>query len=188
MMEPSAERVKDEIHPLFHNDPETRKPTHKTAPVLLKDKRGHSLVSIERILAFLRQPPIQRSHADIHALLVQESVYKIRCKGHVVGTNPLFVFVTTINKENFSSLVEGLNETRKYARVSRRARPPILIIHIAGYSIVAQEEREKVASEIIELEERSMLGNLSRLGAHTVHWDPTVNSFSDMLLSQVKRR
>ena len=112
----------------------------------------------------------------------------IRCRGHVIGTNPLFVVVTTINKENYSSLLEGLNEIRKYTRVSRKSRPPILIIHIAGYSIVAQEEREKFASEIMELEERSILRNLNGLGAHTVHWDPTVNSFSDMLLSQVKRR
>jgi len=111
-----------------------------------------------------------------------------RCRGHILGTNPLFVIVTAIDQKGVSHLTEGLGEARKYIKLSRKAQPSALIVHVSGYGITAQSEGEMVASQIIELENRALLRSMSGQGAKVIHWDPGTQHFSEVLLGQVGRR
>ena len=111
-----------------------------------------------------------------------------RCRGHIIGTNPLFVIVTSINERAVAKLSEGLGEVRRYIRLSRKASPSALIVHVSGYGITAQGEDEEAASGIIALENRALLRSMRGQGAQVIHWDPSTQHFSDVLLSQVGRR
>ena len=111
-----------------------------------------------------------------------------RCRGHIIGTNPLFVVVTAIEERSVAKLMDGLGELRKYIKLSRKANPSALIVHVSGYGITAQGSDEEVASQIIELENRALLRSLKGRGAQVIHWDPSTQHFADVLLSQVGRR
>ena len=124
---------------------------------------------------------------------VQESRYSLlqcirKCRGHIVGSNPLFIIVTMINEGRLDSLREGLREMQKYIRRSRTGRPSVLIIHVSGFGVAAREENEEVASRLLEMEEKSILRAIRGYGAMVVHWNPRKQNFAEVLLSQVARR
>jgi uncharacterized protein (DUF58 family) len=111
-----------------------------------------------------------------------------KCRGHIVGSNPLFIVVTMIDERRLGSLLEGLREMQKYIRRSRTGRPSVLIIHVSGFGVAAREENEEVASRLLEMEEKSILRTLRGYGAMVVHWNPNKQNFAEVLLSQVARR
>lgn len=124
---------------------------------------------------------------------VLESRFSLRqcirkCRGHLVGSNPLFIIVSMIDEGRLGSLLEGLREMRKYVRRSRTGRPSVLIIHVSGFGVAARDEEEEVASRLLEMEEKSVLRTLRGHGAMVVHWNPSRQKFSEVLLSQVARR
>jgi len=111
-----------------------------------------------------------------------------KCRGHIVGSNPLFIIVTMIDEGRLESLLEGLREMQKYIKRSHTGRPSVLIIHVSGFGVAARGENEEMASILLEMEERSILRNLRGHGAMVVHWNPSKQSFAEVLLSQVARR
>jgi len=112
----------------------------------------------------------------------------VNCRGHIIGGNPLFYIVTSVGKANYKSLEEGINELKRYTTTSRHLGSPIVVVHIAGYKIKASNENEKYAAEILEIEKQKYFRRLRRKGVMVVKWDPTRYRFTDMLLSQVRRR
>lgn len=112
----------------------------------------------------------------------------IRCRRHILGTNPLFIIITTIEKSNIQQMKEGLQELSKYIRRSRTGNFSILILHIAGFDVAARNDNERMASELLELEAEILLRQIGGVGISRIHWSPKTQSFSDVLLSQVKRR
>jgi len=112
----------------------------------------------------------------------------IRCRRHILGTNPLFIIITTIEKSNIQQMKEGLQELSKYIRRSRTGNFSILILHIAGFEVAARNDSERKASELLELEAEILLRQIGGVGISRIHWSPKTQSFSDVLLSQVKRR
>ncbi len=117
---------------------------------------------------------------------LQQCVRKSR--GHIVGTNPLFVIVTMVSEKRLNNLLDGLGEMQKYIKRSRTGRPSVLIIHVSGFGVAARSDNEEFAARLIEMEEKSILKALSGYGALVVHWNPVKQSFQEVLLSQVARR
>lgn len=110
------------------------------------------------------------------------------CRGHIIGGNPLFYIVTCINDANTTQLEQGIRELRRYIKTSRHHKTPIIIIHIASYKIRANTETENLAADILEKENIQNIRRLRRKGAMVINWDPTRNRFTDVLLSQVRKR
>jgi len=53
-------------------------------------------------------------------------------RGHLHGTNPLFVIVTRVHDHNFDGLVSGLRALTKYTRKTRRQSPNIMVVNVSG--------------------------------------------------------
>lgn len=124
---------------------------------------------------------------------MQDSRYSLlqcirKCRGHIIGSNPLFIIVTMINEKRLDSLREGLREMQKYIRRSRTGRPSVLVIHVSGFGIAARDENDEFASRLLEMEEKSILRAIRGYGALVVHWNPIKQNFAEVLLSQVARR
>ena len=112
----------------------------------------------------------------------------VSCRGHIIGSNPLFIIVTMINERRLEALLDGLREMQKYIKRSRMRRPSVLIIHVSGFGVAARSTNEEIAASLLEMEESSILRSLRGYGAMVVHWNPSKQNFTEVLLNQVARR
>ena len=112
------------------------------------------------------------------------------CRGHIIGTRPLFVIITMIEAAKTEGLFEGIRELhkytgkRRYMGILRYRNPSIIIFNVRGYSVVAQSEEEKMAAELLEFHNNPVYASLRRLGATVVNWNPLTQSFAQSLLKQ----
>lgn len=109
-------------------------------------------------------------------------------RGHLRGTNPLFVIVTRVHDQNFDSLVFGVRELTKYTRKARRQSPNIMVVNVSGYSLTVKNRGDKTAAQLLEYQENAYLNRLRGLGLMAVNWHPTRQSITEVLLAQVGRR
>jgi len=109
-------------------------------------------------------------------------------RGHLRGTNPLFVIVTRVHDQNFDSLVSGVRELTKYTRKTRRQSPNIMVVNVSGYSLTVKNRGDKTAAQLLEYQENAYLNRLRGLGLMAVNWHPTRQSITEVLLAQVGRR
>ena len=109
-------------------------------------------------------------------------------RGHLHGTNPLFVIVTRVHDQNFDSLVSGVRELTKYTRKARRQSPNIMVVNVSGYSLTIKNRGDKTAAQLLEYQENAYLNKLRCLGLMAVNWHPTRQSITEVLLAQVGRR
>lgn len=109
-------------------------------------------------------------------------------RGHLRGTNPLFVIVTRVHDQNFDSLVSGVRELTKYTRKARRQSPNIMVVNVSGYSLTVKNRGDKTAAQLLEYQENAYLNRLRGLGLMAVNWHPTRQSITEVLLAQVGRR
>jgi uncharacterized protein (DUF58 family) len=115
---------------------------------------------------------------------LKEAVHS--CRGHIIGTRPLFIIITMIDASKMEGLIEGIRELHKYTVLPRqiRVRSSILVFNIRGYSIAATSEVEDMAAEMLEFENRRVYEALRRFGATIVTWNPKTQNFSRVLLEQ----
>jgi hypothetical protein len=105
------------------------------------------------------------------------------CRGHIIGTLPLFIIITMIDAEKTEGLFDGIREFHKYTgRLMRR--PSVIVFNIRGYSVAAQSEEEEMAAEMLEFHNRQVYISLRRLGATVVTWNPKTQSFAKALIEQ----
>jgi uncharacterized protein (DUF58 family) len=105
------------------------------------------------------------------------------CRGHIVGTVPLFIVITMIDASKTQGLYHGIREMYKYSRRLRRM-PNIIVFNVQGYSVAAQSEEEKLAAIILQYRNRPVYAALKNLGATVVNWNPQDQSFAEALLKQ----
>lgn len=108
-------------------------------------------------------------------------------KGHIYGTNPLFVVITRVNGKNQSIITDGIFDFRKYSRRSR-SMSNVMLINVSGYSLSIKKRGDKTAAELLEHHESAQIRALRNLGITTVNWNPSEHSITDVLLSQVAQR
>lgn len=105
------------------------------------------------------------------------------CRGHIIGTRPLFIIITMIDAAKTRGLLNGIRELHRYS-VRRRRRPNIIVFNVRGYSVAAQSPEEEIAAELLEFHNRPVYAALRRLGATVVSWNPKAQSFAQALLKQ----
>ncbi|MCW3992154.1 MAG: hypothetical protein NWE79_05555, partial [Candidatus Bathyarchaeota archaeon] len=106
------------------------------------------------------------------------------CRGHIVGTRPLFIIITMIDAAKTQGLVSGIRELHRYSGSLRQQSPSIIVFNILGYSVAAQSEEEEMAADLLEFHNRPIYAALKRLGATVVTWNPRAQSFVRALLHQ----
>ena len=109
-------------------------------------------------------------------------------KGHLHGTNPLFVIVTRVHDYNFEGLVSGLRELTKYTRKARRQSPNIMVVNVSGYGLAVRNREDETAAQLLEYQENAYLNKLRSLGLMALNWHPTRQSITEVLLAQVGKR
>jgi len=130
-----------------------------------------------RIQRMLLNAELQLSHRSLKEALA-------RVRGHVLGTNPLFVVVTWVRVENLSSLMEGARELSKYIK-NRRQRPNVLVVNVSGFEL-ASEGQESQAVQLMEFKESHLVSRLRSMGLMVVNWYPLKQSITEVLLTQVR--
>ncbi len=108
-------------------------------------------------------------------------------RGHIRGTNPLFIIVTRLNEENQQNIVNGLMELRKYSRKSKTMNN-MMIINVSGYTLSVKKRGDKTAAQILQHHENAQLQTLRRLGVTAINWDPAQQTITEVLLQQVRQR
>jgi uncharacterized protein (DUF58 family) len=109
-------------------------------------------------------------------------------RGHLYGTNPLFVIVTRVHDRNFDGLVTGLRELTKYTRKTRRQSPNIMVVNVSGYGLAVRSRGDETAAQLLEYQENAYLNKLRGLGLMALNWHPTRQSITEVLLAQVGKR
>jgi uncharacterized protein (DUF58 family) len=135
-------------------------------------------VQQHRIQRMLLEAELQSSRRRLREALVY-------VRGHVLGTNPLFVVVTRVREENMAQLSEGAKELSKYIK-NRRQRPNILVVNVSGYDLASNGDGESLAVQLMEFKESNMVARLRALGITAVNWHPYEQSITEVLLSQVR--
>ena len=107
----------------------------------------------------------------------------ISCRGHIVGTSPLFIIITMLDTSKSAGLFEGIRELHKYIGRMRR-NPNIIIFNVQGYSVAASRDVEDIASELLHYHNRPLVIKLRNMGATVVNWDPETQSFAQALIQQ----
>ena len=107
----------------------------------------------------------------------------IRCRGHIVGTSPLFIIITMLDTSKSTGLFEGIRELHKY--IGRRRRNlNIIIFNIQGFNVAASRDVEEIASELLHYHNRPLVSKLRNMGVTVVNWDPENQSFAQALIQQ----
>ena len=107
------------------------------------------------------------------------------CRGHIIGTRPLFIIITMIDAAKTRGLISGIRELHRYSGRLRQRRPSIVVFNILGYSVAAQREEEEMAAELLEFHNRPIYAALKRLGATVVTWNPRTQSFAQALIGRM---
>ena len=104
-------------------------------------------------------------------------------KGHITGSRPLFIVLTTADEEREQFLIDGLNEISKFSPRKTKEKNPVILVHIAGHELV---EGDEVSAGFRDLEDQIVLNRVSNF-ATTVHWNPQKERLSYAILRQVSR-
>jgi hypothetical protein len=131
-----------------------------------------------RIQRMLLEVELQSSRRTLKEALVQ-------VRGHILGTNPLFIVVTRVRDENTAQLIDGARELSKYIK-NRRQRPNILVVNVSGYELASGEDDAGPAVQLMEFKESHMVSRLRALGITAVNWHPEEQSITEVLLTQVR--
>jgi len=111
-----------------------------------------------------------------------------RCKGYLLGSNPLCVIVTRLDSPDAGSLLEG---TKKLSALRGRSRKklPLVVISVAGYTTIpTRGEYEAHAAVLLRVQTRPLVSLLRRMRASVLEWDPKRESFGVALMRQVRTR
>lgn len=109
-----------------------------------------------------------------------------RCRGHLLGSNPLSIIITTITPRNFKHIIEGIKEIRKYTILIRSSSRQIIILNLMAYRIAARDSFEEAAAELLELGKWRIIEDVKKMGASVYSWDPLRQSLAKLLLVRLR--
>ena len=108
------------------------------------------------------------------------------CHGYLIGSNPLFIIITTITPKNLKQILEGVREIRKYTwtmGIIRSKLQQIMIINVIGYEVATRDEIEEIAANLLELKNQYLIKEVKRLGALVTSWNPIRQSLTKLILA-----
>lgn len=162
---------------LFNSD-STLSPTSSRENLFLFPETGK--VQLFKVHRMLLNTELKASKSSL-----SEAVNQM--KGHIYGTNPLFVIVSRLNGKNQPELTKGIMDFRKYSRRSR-SMTNVMLINVSGYSLSISKRGDKTAAGLLEHHENAQVSDLRNLGITAINWNPSQHSITDVLLSQVTHR
>jgi len=109
-----------------------------------------------------------------------------RCRGHLMGANPLSIIITSISPRNVEALAEGVKEIRKYTVHERAKTPQVMVIHLMGYHVAARSDDEEIAADLVELRNWYVIKKVRQAGAIVIPWNPLRHSFARLLLTGLR--
>ncbi len=158
-------------------------------PMVLPSTNRKSPTSTSRIIfpdtGRKQQFRIMREMVNVNIKYGGESLKEaiISCRGHIIGTSPLFIVITMLDTSKSTGLFEGIRELYKYIGRLRR-NPNIIIFNVQGYNVAASRDVEDVAAELLHYHNRPLVMRLRNMGATVVSWDPDTQSFAQALIRQ----
>ena len=128
-----------------------------------------------------RKPATSRYTAAVRDL--EENVHARR--GYFISTRPLFLIVTRFCTNNSDEILRGISEMTKYTTMRRGCLPSIMLINIMGYRLMAENQHEMQASDILEAMNK-IISKKVRNKCVWIDWDPTKGSLTGALLKGVR--
>jgi uncharacterized protein (DUF58 family) len=109
-------------------------------------------------------------------------------RGHIYGTNPLFIIITNVNQNNIQPLRDSIKELSKYTLRIRTQRTNIMIISVSGYQLASQTDYQAMATRALRFEERELSKELSFPGVTVINWDPSKQNIVQVMLATVRQK
>jgi uncharacterized protein (DUF58 family) len=165
-------------------DPDSAEEEAEAISKLSEEKVPHRRRIIFPDLGRRQRYKIMREMLNVDIKYSDESLREAihSCRGHIIGTRPLFLIITMIVAAKTKVLLDGIRELPKYSH--SRLKPSIIVFNVKGYSVAAQNPEEEIASEVLEFHNRPVYATLSRLGATVLTWNPRKQSFAQALITK----
>ena len=135
----------------------------------------------------------RRQRAMISKLLLGVEMTKLRgklkedvraCRGHLVGSSPLFIVITMVRPENVEELRTGIREMRS----SSGPRSKVLVLHVDGNSLIPTNPAEEAAAMATNLLSLATVRSLAGVGTTVVPWNPRRQSLNELMLKGLRRK
>lgn len=106
------------------------------------------------------------------------------CRGHIRGSSPLFIIITTVEAVELKGLIDGVRTFYQY--MLRRRRPSIMLLDVRGERMAVRTREEGLAAKVVERELERAYMALRALGVEVISWNPKEESFVDILARRVR--
>jgi uncharacterized protein (DUF58 family) len=106
------------------------------------------------------------------------------CRGHLVGSSPLFIVITMVRPENVEEIRAGIREMR----LSSGPRSKVLVIHVDGNSLIPMNPAEEAGSMAANLLSLSHVRSLASADTTVVPWNPRRQSLNELMLKGLRRK
>jgi uncharacterized protein (DUF58 family) len=135
----------------------------------------------------------RRQRAMISKLLLGVEMTRLRgkmqedvraCRGHLIGSSPLFIVITMVRPENVEELRAGVRELR----LNSGPRSRVLVLHVDGNSLIPTNPGEEAATMATDLLALASIRSLAGPGTSVVPWNPRRQSLNDLMLKGLRRR
>ncbi len=135
----------------------------------------------------------RRQRAMISKMLVSVEMTRLKgkmkedvraCRGHLVGSSPLFIVITMVRNENLDELRAGIREMRLYSG----PRSKVLVLHVDGNGLIPTNLGEEAAAMATDLLSLSAVRSLAGPGTTVVPWNPRRQSLNELMLKNLRRR
>ena len=106
------------------------------------------------------------------------------CRGHLVGSSPLFIVITMVRPENVEELRAGIREMR----LSSGPRSKVLVLHVDGNSLIPTNPVEEAGTMATDLLSLYSVRSLASAGTTVVPWNPRRQSLNELMLKGMRRK
>lgn len=127
--------------------------------------------------------------SSLEAFDEMERLYEVveRNRKLVLQYDPLCVIVTCLNKEDPEGLMKGIKRLISMRR--GRRKPRILLVNILSQGILSKGEvYDQNSKMLLYMMNQPIVKALRTAGVSVLEWNPRRDSFSSLILRQVKKR
>ena len=104
--------------------------------------------------------------------------------GHMEGTTPLVVMVTSVDAERAEDILRAV----KILRAQAGRRTQVMVLHLSPYSLAKETEEDRIAASFLQLRDAVELRRLRAAGATVMTWDPARQSLRSLLVATLGRK
>ncbi|NLD51183.1 MAG: hypothetical protein GX660_28950 [Clostridiaceae bacterium] len=96
---------------------------------------------------------------------------------------PLFVIITRFCTNNYDEVKKGIERMSRYT-IRKGALPSVMVVNIDGYGLMAENQAEKLASNLLDSMNR-IISKEVRKNCIWIDWDPARESLTEAIIKQV---